>query len=259
MSRPKGKNQKFKGGQREARLDSPVVIGRNGVREIVQRFPERVREVLFVGADSLKEAVPTGASVRTRAIDKDDLSDLVGSTSHQGVAALLTERIYFLPEDFIDRDGANERSIVVALDDISDPHNFGAIIRAAECFGVQGVLFSKNRGAGITPTVTKVSGGATELVSLIRVANLAESLVKFQKADYQIITLEVGVKAEEIHKAELGNKIVIVAGSEHDGVQSLISKRADKAVYVPMHGSIDSLNVSQAVAVVLSEIRRRWV
>lgn len=258
MNRPKGKNQKFKGAQREARLDSPVVIGRNGVREILQRCPERVREVLFVGADSLKEGVPTGASVRTRAIAKDDLSDLVGSASHQGIAALLTERVYLSPEEFIDQDSGSERSIIVALDDISDPHNFGAIIRAAECFGVQGVLFSKNRGAGITPTVTKVSGGATELLPMVRVANLAEALARFQKAGYQIVTLEVGMKAEEIYKSDLESKIVIVAGSEHDGVQQLISKRADRAVYVPMHGSIDSLNVSQAVAVVLAEVRRRW-
>lgn len=258
MTRAKGKNTKFKGDHREGRLDSPVLIGRNGVREILQRCPERVREILYVGADSLKEAVPPGVGVKTRAVSKDDLSELVGSSSHQGIAALLTDRQYLTPDEFVDQDSGNERSIVVAMDDISDPHNVGAIIRAAECFGVQGVLFSKNRGAGITPTVTKVSAGATELVKLIRVSNLAEALVRFQKADYQVVTLDVGASSEEIYKADIGNKVVVVSGSEHDGVQPLIAKRADKAVYVPMHGSIDSLNVSQAVAVILSELRRRW-
>ncbi len=257
MRNRKGKVAKFKGSEREGRLDSPVVIGRNAVREVLRQSPERVRELLVTDQAILKDVGANDRSQPSRLVEADELGDLVGSGSHQGVAALLTERRYLSVDEFVEGKADAEFAVVVALDDISDPHNVGAILRAAECFGVDGVVFSKNRGAGITPTVTKVSVGASELVPLIRISNLAESLVRFSKAGYQVVTLELSSNSQALYDADLGAKVVVVAGSEHDGVQPLISKRADLAVSIPMFGSIDSLNVSQAIAVVLSELRRR--
>ena len=142
------------------------------------------------------------------------------------------------------------------LDSIMDPHNFGAILRAAECFGVDAVLWSKNRGCDITPVVAKVSVGASELLPLVPVSNLAQALERLKDAGVWSIAADVSPEAQPIDQFEFPTKSLILLGSEGEGLQPLLLREAEFKITIPLHGKIDSLNVSQAAAVMLAAARR---
>ena len=220
------------------------IMGKNCVREVLKASPERIKKI-FVSkpSDEFKSATIK---------DKDALTRLVDSDSHQGVVALVTERPTTKLKDFLAH--TRDRSLVVMLDSIYDPHNLGAILRAAECFGVDAVVWSKNRGADITPAVSKVNVGASELVNIIKVSNLAEAMKQFQKAGYAAVIADVGTGAESLNQFEFPDCTLLILGSEGKGVQRLIKERADHRVYIPMSGQIDSLNVSQAAAILFSKV-----
>ena len=143
---------------------------------------------------------------------------------------------------------------VLMLDQIFDPQNFGAILRSAECFGVDGVVWSKNRGADLTPTAAKTSSGASELLKLIRIANLAEAVSQFQKEGFEVLVSLLVAKSENAFEYTFAPKTVLIVGSEGEGIQPLIQKKADRSIYIPMAGKIESLNVAQATAVLLSRV-----
>ena len=144
-----------------------------------------------------------------------------------------------------------DRLLVLMLDQICDPQNFGALLRSAECFGVNGVVWSKNRGTDLTPVAAKASCGASELLPLIRIANLAEALTQFQKEGFEAVASTLSPGAERVDQIQFAPKTLLVLGSEGEGIQPLIQKRCDRSIYIPMAGKIESLNVAQAAAVLL--------
>jgi len=221
------------------------IMGKNCVREVLKTSPERIKK-LFVAKSS--DEFPSAAIK-----PKEVLTKMVDSDSHQGVVALVSERPAIKLKDFLSK--PKNHSILVMLDSIFDPHNLGAILRASECFGADAVIWSKNRGADITPAVSKVSVGASELVPLIKVSNLAEAMKQCQKAGYLAIIADVGPGSESIHQFQFPDLTLLILGSEGKGVQRLIQERADHRVYIPMKGQIDSLNVSQAAAVLLAHAK----
>ncbi|RMG40783.1 MAG: 23S rRNA (guanosine(2251)-2'-O)-methyltransferase RlmB [Candidatus Dadabacteria bacterium] len=235
-----------------AKSGTNILIGRQALRELVSFAPERIEEVLIAESSSgghrellnlLEEQ-----QIPVRTVERKKLSELAASDSHQGFLARLCPRQYLELKDLLE----GGSGLVVALDAVQDPHNFGAILRACECFGVKAVLWSKNRSCGVTPVVTKTSAGASELLSLCPVANLAEALKRLQKAGYWVIVSDNRSDAVPINEFECPERAVIVMGSEHSGVQRRISEEADFKVKIPMAGRLDSLNVSQAAAVLLA-------
>jgi len=248
-------NRKNQGGGKSSEL---LVIGRNSVTELLDNYPNRVRTVYLQEAfkvSRLPERLATLlSSISVEYLSRSALDALVGSDSHQSVVAQLHERNYLGLESFIESSKSAERGVVLALDSISDPQNFGSILRAAECFGVRGVVWSKNRGCGITPVVTKVSSGASELVPLVPVSNLTNALETLKSAGYWTVCSDLGPDAVDLSAIDLPEKIVLVLGSEGEGVQPLVRKRADFVIKIPMQGKIDSLNVAQAAAVILSQL-----
>ncbi len=186
-------------------------------------------------------------------VNRKKLDDLSNSTSHQGYVVETLKRAQVNVQDIIDN--AKKRSIVVILDSIFDPQNVGSIIRACECFGADALVYSKNKGCRITPTVTKTSVGGTEILPLIEVSNLASTIEKFQKGGYWAVTAQIGKTASSLYKFDFPEKTLLILGSEGEGIQQLLSKKADFHVYIPMLGRIDSLNVSQAAAVFLNQFR----
>ena len=181
---------------------------------------------------------------------KQKLTSLAGSDSHQSYVAEIKSRSVSNLKTFLQED--KERSLVVICDSITDPQNFGAIMRASECFGADALIWSKNRNVGITPVVSKVSAGASELLTLIPVSNLGDSVRQCQKEGYFVIALEKRASSESIHSFTFPRKTAIILGSEGKGIQPLLSKNADAHIEIPMHGRIDSLNVSQATAACLA-------
>ena len=185
-------------------------------------------------------------------LSDDALTKLCGSDSHQSFAAHVTGRTFLDVKQFLKIVEDKERVLVLMCDQIFDPQNFGALIRSAECFGVDGVAWSKNRGSNITPVATKASCGATEWMPLIRVSNLAEAAVQFQENGFEVVAATLQEGSENAFHFHFAPKTVLVVGSEGEGIQPLIIKRADHCIHIPQAGKIESLNVSSAAASLLT-------
>jgi 23S rRNA (guanosine2251-2'-O)-methyltransferase len=236
-----------------------LIMGKNCIEELLKTAPERLVEVFTCKQDAndpiarqlQKKKIPL------KVMDKASLTKLVQSESHQSYVASVKERGLPGLKEFFEEFSKKERSLCVMLDSIYDPQNLGAIFRAAECFGADLILFSKNRGADITPVVSKVSSGATEYVPFVKVSNLAETVRQFKKEGFWVVSADVVEGAESVYDFEYPEKTLLILGSEGEGIQPLILKNSDYRLMIPMLGKIDSLNVSQAAAVFLSSYRQK--
>lgn len=241
-----------------------VIMGRNCISEVLKRAPERLLEAWIVGGENRTgnqrqeelESALSALPIEVRLVSRDQLTELVGSESHQGFVARIKTRKLWELESVVSDAAQKERSVILALDTIVDPQNFGAILRAAECLGVDGVVWSKNRGAPITPVVAKVSVGATELVRLCPISNLQRGLEQLKKEGYWIVGAALGPGSESLHTFTFPERTVIVMGAEGEGLSHIIEENLDFRVSIPMYGQIDSLNVSQATAVLLAAAAR---
>ncbi len=236
------------------------VIGLHPIYELLQTSAERIIKVYLQKSSfsARKEALIQALKVKKIPIEYlsfEALTRMGKSDSHQGFVAEIIERKLLDVETFMKT--APKEALVVALDSIYDPHNFGAILRACECFGASAILWSKNRGCGITPAVTKASAGASELVNLILVANLATTLKKLQEEGFSLIAAEANRSAISLSKFSFPARSVLILGSEGEGIQKLILKMCDHNLYIPMQGKIGSLNVSQAASVLLATYTNR--
>lgn len=244
--------------QREVKSNFRLIMGRNCIAEVLRASAQRIVEVYTAerAADGDLYSQLVQAKVPIVRVSKDELTQMVNSESHQLFVAAIKETNQPTIKDFVDSAFEKEHSVVLLLDSIYDPHNLGAIIRAGECFGVDLVVFSKNRGADITPVATKTSAGATELVPLVKVSNLVETLKAFQKGGYCGVAAEAKEHAHSLNQFKFPKKMVLILGSEGKGIQPLLSKLSNFHVSIPMLGCIDSLNVSQAAAVLLCSYQR---
>ncbi|MFA6431695.1 MAG: 23S rRNA (guanosine(2251)-2'-O)-methyltransferase RlmB [Candidatus Margulisiibacteriota bacterium] len=150
----------------------------------------------------------------------------------------------------------NEPPFIIVLDGIEDPHNFGAILRTAEGAGVHGVIIRKMRQVQVTETVMKVSTGASEIVPIVRVANIAETIRRLQEKEILVKGVEI-VGSRLYNEADYRGGTAIVVGSEGFGLSHLVKERCDELVRIPMKGKINSLNASVATGVVLYEVLRQ--
>ena len=230
-------------------------MGVHAIQEVLRHAPRRILSIYTAVSESTKErknALLEECAKRRIPIQRasfETLTKWVGSDSHQSFVAHVQARTFLDLEDFLER---KEKAFVLMLDQIFDPQNFGAILRAAECFGVDAVLWSKNRGCDLTPLVAKVSCGASELMPLLRVSNLADALEKFKDAGYETVASVADPEALPLNEIEPAQKTLLIMGSEGEGIQPLLRKKADRKVYIPLAGKIESLNVAQATAVMLS-------
>jgi 23S rRNA (guanosine2251-2'-O)-methyltransferase len=230
------------------------IMGKNTVEEVTTYQSRRVVSITTSSKELLNDYQRKGFKVKL--VEKQEMNRTLQSDSHQGIMAeVLDEEHAF--KDCIQALKQKERSVVVLLDSIQDPQNMGAIMRACECFGVDWILHTKNRGTPITPVVSKVSMGGSEIVPRSTVSNGVDAIKKLQGEGFWIASLELSEKAESIYSFDFPDKICLVFGSEGEGVKSLMSKSSDFHLTIPMLGKIDSLNVSQASAVVLALLRAK--
>lgn len=146
--------------------------------------------------------------------------------------------------------------LVLVLDSIQDPHNFGAIIRSAAAAGVSGIIYPKDRSAPLSGTVAKVSVGAISRVALCPVTNLAVTLQKLKKAGFWIFGA-AGEAAQDIYQADFRGPVCLVIGGEGKGIRPLVRQQCDFLVKIPMRGGMESLNASVAAAIIMFEIIRQ--
>jgi 23S rRNA (guanosine2251-2'-O)-methyltransferase len=181
-----------------------------------------------------------------------ELTRLAGSPDHQGVVAEVDPYPYADPEALLERPDA----LVVALDQVQDPRNLGAVCRSAEAAGAQGVAIPSRRSAAVTAVACKASAGAVEHLPVARVGNLADWLGRAKDAGAWIYGAEAGAEAPYA-QTDLTGKVVLVLGSEGKGLRRRVAESCDLLVAIPSRGEVGSLNVSAAAAVLLFEAARQ--
>ena len=188
-------------------------------------------------------------------VDKKTLDKKTKSTRHQGVAikykttGLYTEKEL---DQFLNKD----KSLILILDGITDPHNFGACLRTADAVGVDCVIIPKDNAVGITPVVRKVASGAVDTVPVVQVTNLVRSIKKCKDAGVWVYGA-AGETDQTIYQTDLKGKVAIVMGAEEKGLRRLTRETCDALFKIPMQGKVESLNVSVATAVILYEVVRQ--
>ena len=234
-----------------------------GIGPVAELLASRTSiEVIYVGPS--REAAVLGQRARAAKIaveecGKDKLAELVGSQArHQGVVAVAGEYQFAELDDIIDAASAAGPALIVVLDSIKDPHNFGAIVRSAYLFGAHGVIVPRDRAAGVTAVVTKASAGATEHLAIAQVTNLARAIAELKEAGLWMVAVATAERATPLWELDATMPMGLVVGEEGRGIRPLIAKSCDFAVAIPMHGSaVGSLNVSVATGAVLYEVARQ--
>ena len=238
-----------------------IIYGKNPVIEALESGQPINKIYLVTGSKNpvdkkiIQSARRKGIPVRE--VDRRKLIELVGHEKTQGVVAVLTEIGYRTIEDIFDRAAQSKESPLIAiLDEIQDPHNFGAIIRSAESFGFHGIIFPKDRSAGITATVAKTSAGAVSHLPIARVNNLSRMMEGLKS--YNVWIVGADQEAEiNFYEADLNRALAVVIGSEDKGLRRLTKEKCDFLVRIPMFGRINSLNASVAAALIFCETRRQ--
>jgi 23S rRNA (guanosine2251-2'-O)-methyltransferase len=220
-----------------------MIYGRNPVREAL-RGP---RQVVFIWATApaARSEAWLGALDPLIVFDHD-IEELCGSTDHQGVCAQVEPYRYADPSHLLAADDA----LVVALDEVQDPHNLGAVCRVAECAGAAGVVIGERRAAQVTAVVCKASAGAVEHLPVARVRNLADYLAEAKQQDAWVYGASAS-DAVPYDRPDYRGRVVVVFGSEGRGLRPRVRAVCDELIALPMLGAIDSLNVSAAASAVL--------
>ena len=246
--------------ERDAEADG-LIEGRNAVTEAL-RAGTPIDKIFIVRGETDKTLGHIASTARAAGVvvveaDRRKLDYMSATKAHQGVIALAAVREYASVEDILS--AARERGeapLLVVCDEISDPHNLGAIIRTAECAGAHGVIIPKRRSVGLTAVVGKASAGALEYLPVARVSNLVSTIRDLQKAGVWVF----GTAADGdtgLYAADLKGPAAIVIGNEGEGMSRLVSEACDFKVSIPMHGRISSLNASNAAAILLYEAVRQ--
>ena len=189
--------------------------------------------------------------------DRKKLDFMSQTHAHQGVIALCAVREYCTVEDiFAVAEERGEKPFVIVCDEISDPHNLGAIIRSAECAGAHGVIIPKRRSAGLTAIVDKSSAGAAEHMAIARVPNIPAAIKELKDRGLWVYGTAADGQSDLWHTDFTGS-VALVIGSEGDGMGRLVRESCDFIVSLPMKGQVSSLNASAAAAIVMYEVLRQ--
>ncbi len=189
-------------------------------------------------------------------VERQRLEKFASGIAHQGVLAFLAAKEYVEVDDILAGISPGEAPFLIILDEISDPHNLGAILRTADAAGAHGVVIPRRRSAPLTPTVAKSSAGAIEYVQVARVANLPQTIEGLKKKGLWIVGAEAD--GEDIFwDARLDGPLALVIGGEDKGLGRLVKERCDSLVRLPMSGRVNSLNASVATALLSYEVLRQ--
>lgn len=250
--------------ERRPRPDSPadgMIEGRNAVIEAL-RVGTNMDKIMIARGETDATLGHIASKAREKGIvvvdvDRRKLDYMSQTHAHQGVIAVAAVREYVSVDDILAVTAERgESPLLVICDEISDPHNLGAIIRTAECAGAHGVIIPKRRSAGLTAVVAKTSAGAVSHVPVARVANLTACLKELKEQGLWIFgTAADG--AVNLYQADLKGPAAIVIGSEGSGMSRLVAENCDFTVSIPMKGKLNSLNASASAAILLYEAVRQ--
>ncbi|MFA5480991.1 MAG: 23S rRNA (guanosine(2251)-2'-O)-methyltransferase RlmB [Bacilli bacterium] len=232
---------------------SKLIYGRNSVLSSLGE--NRVEKIFldndFDNHDILK--IITRKKIAIERVNREKLEQLSNHGIHQGIAALVLDFRYYSLDEILESCRYKKYPLIVILDELKDPHNLGAIIRTCDAFDVDGIIIKKYEQVPLNATVAKVSTGAIDFVKVAVVSNLSNVLNKLKEAGFWIIASD-GQGDASYRDIDYLRSIALILGSEGKGVSRLLLERSDYVVKVPMLGHVNSLNVSVAAGILLSEI-----
>lgn len=245
----------------EKELKNDIIEGRNTVIEALRA--QRAIDKIYIAKGDVDSTLGHIASKARAAgivvveADRRKLDYMSQTHAHQGVVALAAVREYCTVDDiFAVAESRGEKPFIIVCDEISDPHNLGAIIRSAECAGAHGVIIPKRRSAGLTAIVDKASAGAAEHMTIARVANLPSAIKELKERGVWVYGTAANGQSDLWH-TEFDGAIALVIGSEGDGMGRLVSESCDFIISLPMRGQVSSLNASTAAAITMYEVLRQ--
>ncbi|GIG27719.1 23S rRNA (guanosine(2251)-2'-O)-methyltransferase RlmB [Cellulomonas marina] len=210
---------------------------------------DRTREIIAIAADSGRPLLE---------VSRTELDRLTDGSVHQGVALVVPPYDYADVDDLLDAAEASGRPpLLVALDQVTDPRNLGAVLRSAGAFGAHGVLVPERRAAGVTAAAWKVSAGAAARVPVARVTNLARTLQDYRSAGLFVVGLDAGGDTELAEMPYAGDPVVLVVGSEGKGLSRLVRAQCDVVASIPIASAVESLNAGVAAGIALYEVARQ--
>lgn len=241
-------------------LPEDMVAGRNAVMEALKGSRSVNKLMIANGSTegSIKEiiAVAKEKGVNIQYWDRSKLDSIARGIRHQGVLAQVAPVQYADLEDILQvAKDRNEPPFIVLLDELEDPHNLGAILRTADAAGVHGVLIPKHRSCPLSATVAKTSAGAVEHVPVARVGNLVQTIKKLKQEGLWVAAADMDGK--DYYDTDLTGPLLLIIGSEGQGVGRLVKEQCDFVVRIPMVGKINSLNASVAGSILMYEAMKQ--
>lgn len=206
--------------------------------------PAKIKKVYLSKTKKDKDVIDYLNKNKIHYISTDiDILNKMTKGNHQGVVLETEDFKYSDLNDVMNED------FLIMLDHIEDPHNFGAIIRTAEAAGVKSIIIPKDRSVSVNETVIKTSVGTTNVVKIVKVTNLTETIKKLQKENFFVYGADMNGK--DLRDISFAEKKVLIIGNEGKGISSLIAKNCDEIVEIPMQGSVNSLNASVAAGILI--------
>ncbi len=250
---------------------SQYVFGKNSVVTLLETNPQRVFKLFLLEQQKPDKRLQRiydlahAHKIPVQKVARQKLEQMVGDTeqpaTHQGVVASVAPKKLLDLRELItkckEQMAAGQTPNILVLDGITDPRNFGAILRIADGAGLAGVVVPKNRSAGFGPAVAKTASGAEETVDVVVVGNLAQALEGLKEAGFWCVGTDASEKAQAYDRLDYNMPVALLMGSEGEGLSRLLKERCDFLVKIPMHGAVDSLNVSVATGILVYEVLRQ--
>jgi 23S rRNA (guanosine2251-2'-O)-methyltransferase len=241
--------------------ETETVLGRNPVLECLRAGVPATALYVALGTEAderLTESVSRAADLGIAILEvpRSDLDRMTANHLHQGIALQVPPYDYVHPDDLLAAASESPPALLVALDNISDPRNLGAIVRSVAAFGGHGVLIPQRRSASVTAVAWRTSAGAAARIPVARATNLTRALKNWADRGVRVVGLDAGGDTM-LDELDGTDPMVVVVGSEGKGLSRLVRQNCEEVVSIPMAGHAESLNASVAAGVVLAEIARQ--
>jgi 23S rRNA (guanosine2251-2'-O)-methyltransferase len=237
-----------------------IIIGRKPVLESINSGEEIEQIYILYGQKgTIIDAIRVAAKKRGIKINQIPLEKfriLIQSTNAQGVAAIKPAYKFYSLDEIISESKSSSNPLILILDSIQDTHNVGAILRTAECSGVNGIIVTKHNSAPINATVVKTSAGATEHVKIAQINNLANTIKVLKESGFWIVGSSLD-NSKLYTEVDFTMPVALIVGNEEKGIRKLTADKCDFLVKIPMAGKLQSLNVSVATGILLFEVMRQ--
>lgn len=242
-----------------------IVYGKN-VFETLKENPQEILDLYIQNGardariEKILSTLPK--SIRLKTVSKKEMDKMTDHGVHQGIAARVKDMALLSLDELMEKAAASSAQsgrlpLLIALDEIQDPHNVGAILRSADAAGADGLILCKHKGAGLTPAAVKTSAGAAYSVPVASVSSLAQALKKLKDASYWVAGSDFDETSVDYRKGLYDRALVLVIGNEGKGMSKSVKDACDFKVHIPMYGQVQSLNASVAAGILMYEIQNQ--